>query len=296
MDTEYKITRRRMLGYADQARRIGKVDQDLSPADIENILLNVYTDSSLPEAEHGKFGTLEVDEEDLETGIYSVDGMMFHSQPGNGGYKFTVNEACSVVGLRCYGGSQNNTTVSLWTGSGELLGRVVVDGTGQDWKGAYLDTPVNLAVGEVYVVSRYAQGIHYSASPNQIEFNPKLRNIVPVYGTASGPIFPESEYSSLPRIAGVPDVVLAPVSDFRPVEYRVQRETLDAIADEMKDATGIVGRLSLEQMKALVSSETTGGFVIVDDGAGNVSISATSADTVIDDGAGNAGINQEGTT
>lgn len=289
-----KIPRARMKAYADQARRIGKVDQSLTPAEIETILLNVNTDSSLPEAESGKFGTLAVGENDIEVGIYAVNNSLFHSQGSDGGYSFTINEACSIVALRCYGASRDETTLSLWTISGELLGRVVVDGSGEGWKGAYLDNPVNLAVGETYVVSRHSIGVSHSTLLQYLDFNPKIQNVVCRYAPASqisSPSFPSEIKTSYLDVDGVPDIVFAPVSEIRPTEYRVQRLTLDAMADTFKSATGATGRLSIGEMQGLISPDISGGLLIQDDKEGHVSI--TSQTMVIDDMVGNVEITQE---
>lgn len=120
------------------------------------------------------------------------------------GTKFSPTTDGFVTGLRFYKGLGNNGTHvgSLWSSSGTRLAQVTFTGeSASGWQQATFSQPVQLTVGQTYVVSYYAPQGHYSVSSqffatawdNVVMTAPAGANGVFVYGSDS---FPNGSYSS----------------------------------------------------------------------------------------------------
>ncbi len=83
------------------------------------------------------------------------------------GMKFVAREELDITGVRFYKSATNTGTHkgSLWSESGDLLGRVTFgDETRAGWQQASFAEPIRIAQGTTYVISYLAPEGHYSAT------------------------------------------------------------------------------------------------------------------------------------
>ena len=121
------------------------------------------------------------------------------------GVKFTTTVAGYVTGLRFYKSAANTGTHvgSLWSSAGAKLATVTFTGeSATGWQTAQFAQPVQLTVGDTYVVSYRAPSGHYAATQqffasswdNVVLTAPAGANGVYAYGTSEA--FPASSYAS----------------------------------------------------------------------------------------------------
>lgn len=247
--------------FADEARRLVNVEDELSTADMLEIFSGAS--SALPTAESAVFGSnanLEVDEESIESGISTTPTMDLYttSSTKSGGYKFTAAEDMALTGFRvfyCSTGCDKTVYPTLFNSAGEILAKAsVYVGTTKTWTEVYLDSPVFLSKGETYTVGLACTTRISYTTKNQMIFNEKLLNVQSVSGeytnvsTFDMPTKTETQW-----IWGIPDVIIAGVvhTDV-PNAYSVQRGIIDDIAKEVQRIFGIDSALTLDDIAYLL--------------------------------------------
>lgn len=190
--------------------------------------------------------------------------------------------------------------------------------------------PINLDVGKSYIVTFYGVYYSYGVFPQaDLIYNVKIRN--EGWRSDSTPFgyYCPTNFSTAgsPTLYGIDILIGEPITESVITEYKVQKDTLTDIADEVKRITGATYTLStaaiIDGLETVVLQEKsitptaavqevvpdTGyyGFskvivdaveakaeiTITDDGNGNVSITTTSPISFVDDGSGNVSLEEE---
>jgi hypothetical protein len=135
------------------------------------------------------------------------------------GVKFKADVYGTITGVRFYKAAANTGTHvgSLWTASGDLLGRATFSGeTASGWQSVTFSDPVTVQPGVTYVASYHAPNGHYSASADYfwrapapgpsgggVVANPPLRTVSNdastlngLYSYAPTSSFPTNSYSA----------------------------------------------------------------------------------------------------
>lgn len=167
------------------------------------------------------------------------------------GMKFKVLSPLSIKGFRMmnYGsGNFSSFTPQLYCLSdSKLIASVSMNcayGTTAD---VLLDAPVNLTVGETYAVFIYNSPLAY-VNINNVTINSKIGSVVGIASTSSSlsDILASEKTSSL---YGVIFPILGNPTDVDiPVEYKIQLETINDIAEETQRITGVTGKMSTAQI------------------------------------------------
>lgn len=240
----------KLVAIADQVRRISGVTDELTLEQMETNLLNVTVGADLTNAEDSGFGN----DPNGEHGIV-VEGSAGTTADKNMtlGYVFTAAEAFSIVGLRYK--QSRTSTLKLWDSSGNAVKTISAAGV-SDWEILEFDTPLNVAIGETYTVTVYCTQPKV-LSKSSTTFNSKLTGVAIRYSIRED-IFPTTDGGGS-NVACV-DIVIAPVDAERPNSYKIQRSTMDDIAEEVQRITGATDKLTTTQIiDALQDVEAGGG-------------------------------------
>lgn len=230
--------------FADEARRLGGVGDELTTAQMTEIFSGVTSSASMPNAENSTFGTAETV---YEYGITCNDRCGINN-PKNltGGYKFKVNDSIALHGFRVK--TINSLVCTLWDAEGNELAKasLAAGANNNTWNEYILDYPVNLTLGESYYVTSYYSG--YAAfNTGTVSAGTSKITIEGKYAYWGGYGFPNTVESNY--YYGIVDVVLGPPTNTDvPTEYKIQRTTLTGISDEVKRITGVTGTLSTSQI------------------------------------------------
>ena len=239
VNAKYIINGETLTGIADQVQRICNLEENMTPEQMETNLLNVTVGAELPKAEEGAFGS-------AGGGEYGITALGSESQSTNSstrtlGWKFTATEAFSIIGFRQKHSNENYKRMKLWDSAGNLVASITTWDSTTEWKSYYLDTPVNVAIGETYTVSVCTLYWTYAATSGTT-FNDKLTDIQ--YVSAANDVYPTERAYSVFNI----DIIIAPVQAELPDSYEIQHSTMDDIAEEVQRITGATNKLSTEQI------------------------------------------------
>ena len=239
----------RMTGIADQARRLGGVLGELSPEQIERTLAGVTSTSDLPDAEGAYFGTNSDGKYGISD-IGSVSGSL-GTYFNTAGWQFTALQSFSVVGMRVYRAISYTgyiTKVTMWDTDGNSLATADVDDSTVsqgEWIDVMFDTPISVETGESYVISAYSRQDCMLKAANVtfsgVQFDKGLKN-------ASGYSFPTGANTSY-LYAPVDIIIGASIT-----EYKIQTETMDGLADAIREKAGVDATLTPSEMTAIVNA------------------------------------------
>lgn len=210
----------------------------------------IVTGDDLPNAEEATFGSFVVVQQYAITN--SVPAI---SQNGSSsltrGYSFEIVDPIVLLGFRCYNNYySSNAKLSMWNEAGELLATVTLTTVKGKWKSVMLETPVLLKAGK-YIFGNKAVNPQM-CNQSALTMNSLLKNITPL--SASGDAMPIDSTTSI--IASDFIFENAP-TETDITEYKVQAETMTAIAEEVQRITGdATNKLSTAQIISELSEVT----------------------------------------
>lgn len=260
-NAEYIIQGKTLTGIADQVQRLGRTDSLLTPAAMEAVLQGVKIGGELYNAEEYTFGAQD------ETTEYAVTNIKGFSRSNNdvtysAGWKFEVLSAVSVRGFRMKNSnysSYTNFTAKLYRVSdSELIASASMVCARDATVDVFLDAPVNLTVGETYVV--YVRNNYWNyASITNVTVNSKIGfvNGILIKSDIVSDILATSE--QLNEITGfIFPIIGDPINAGIPTEFKVQLTTMNEIANEIQRITGTAVKMSTtEIINALQGIEAT---------------------------------------
>ena len=256
MSEEVRIKTETLKSFADQARRLGEVETELSTAEMLSIFESAPKEKNLPSAEEAVFGTQEDDVVEYSILSHDEPGAISNVTGKHYGSDVVINETFSLRGFRLCGCvSGGNYNVKAWDAETlELVAEATVKTTYSNkdtWYETLIDVPVNLVKGKTYTLTLKGSSYSIGYQNNRyITANPKV-----TYKTGLK-IGPENEcptesvaYSVTSRDKiSVCLVMGAPLDETDILEYKVYTETMDDIADEVKRITGTNTKLTTEQI------------------------------------------------
>lgn len=279
MDEYVPIKIETLTEFADQARRLGGTENELSttemldtfggtvPVKNQDITITesgTYTFEEgytgfgtvvvecdgevLPNAEESSFGSSGATEYGIVSDVTLTGGQANSGLIGYSytyGMQFTPNVEFAFAGFRYCCGDKGSypTILRLWDDATQAVLQeiTVTPAATLEWAEARLDSPINLEVGKKYAVSRY--GTYYAYQNAAVTYNTKLTNPTSVYNNAMG-------YNSYPGKTistgtyGV-DIIIEPVQTESTVtEHKIQTATMNSIANEVIRITGASGTMS----------------------------------------------------
>lgn len=213
-----------------------------------------YSKCALPSAEEAGFGKSNAV---YEHGISSTTLSITSSGSGTNGWKFKATEAFSIVGFRI--GKGRIGTVYLWDSEGNERCTVSSGFTAgsDDWYYFYLDTPINIGIGEECTVGRKTSASSLfkgrTISKSYTSFNTaKLSDVSMMYA---------SETRTYPTVGATScwavDIIIGPVQTGLPSVYQIQRTTMDDIAEEAQRISGATTKLTTAQIITELSEVET---------------------------------------
>lgn len=242
---QYIIQGQTLTDIADQVQRICETENTLTPEQMRNNLMNITKGSDLPNAEDASFGSVGGEEHGiLTTGKIRTNAGWTNTM----GWKITAGQAFSVVGLR-HKYDYNNKIVRLWDESGTQVASAQPNVKASDgWFECYLDTPIDVAVGEVFTIGCCHSDTYYITT-SEATFNTKFSSVVGMrkYGSDAFPNEVSTYPSGLPT-GGIVDVIIAPVDGDLPNDYQITRDTMDDIAKEVQRITGVTEKMTTTQI------------------------------------------------
>lgn len=245
---EYLIQSETITPLFDQIRRITETEDAMTFESATASLLNIVPGGDLPNVEESVFGDNDAS---VEFGITSCGTIYNDNSPDYVGIEFKAIEAVSILGVRIRMPVNGNESVYLWNESGELVKEISgIEAIKNTWVQAYFTNPVNIGIGETFVVST-SGGYYYYAKVSEATFNSKLSFQNGRKGSKLG-VCPSE--TSTTYIYGLIDVIIGEVSAELPEEYQIARATMDDIANEVKRITGTTGKISTAQMLTTLQS------------------------------------------
>lgn len=235
---EYYIIKTETLkAFADEARRLSGVTDELSTTEMMDVFSGVKI---LPNAEEASFGTKA-----YEYSIVSITGMKRYGYTRTKGYSFIANENICVVGLSAIVYIRTNLTLKLWdVETQSVLASLPIATVDGEWVDGMLGEPVILQAGKKYMLTSFGSYYNYVTS-NNVVFSDKITYEagwsadVDTYPTVQG-IY---ELYGLRLVIGS-----ASDSDSDITEYKIQKDTMTGIADEVKRITGGSDQLTTAQI------------------------------------------------
>lgn len=247
---KYIIDETTLVGFGDQARRLGNVEGELTTAQMQEIFAGVTGGSDLPNAEEAYFGT--VTEGVYEYGImdYGTESESWYSTVTlYYGYRFTANDNFAVYGFRHYKWIAQTVELQLWDCIAEsvIAEMKVTETADKEFIEHFLPTPVNLISGNQYaVVQKCSVEASAVAGSQYASVNNKI--------TVNTPHFSSSgigSYTTLQNtLSGVDIIIGEETTECVITEYKVQTASMDDIAEEAQRIVGQETKMSMAQIKA----------------------------------------------
>jgi len=223
---------------------IGGTAEELDTAQMKEIFSGVVSSESMANAEEYSFGTSG----DSENAILS-GGAMYQSPLDyrRYGLRFTPAVAFEIIAIRVWisGWTNPNRKVVLHDNDNNVLFSVEDTSGVSGWNQIDLSTPITVSPDKTYTL--YQNTYYYSGYNNNFGgtvFNSKLGVVVGTYGAKSDTGTPNVSTTE----CGSVDFVIAPTATVAPDEYKIQRNTMDAIANEVKRITGATTELTTAQI------------------------------------------------
>ena len=243
---EYKIQGETLTGIADQVRRISGVEGELTPEQMTTNLLNVTPLGEYPKAEESTFGE---DPNSTFSGISlsetaTVSGS---SKTSVAFQQFRANQAFAILGLRVIlnGTTVSDSIVNLHNAAGEIIRTCTITTKAQPgWFTAYFDEPVNIAINEVFTISR-SKAYYYYTSASGSTINDKVTWLG---STVDDSTTVPSSGLSTKYFYGIVDFIGSLVDSKLPDDYQITRTTMDDIAEEVQRITGTECKMTTAQI------------------------------------------------
>lgn len=257
---EYKIQGETLTAIADAIRAKKDTTAIFTPGQMAMEIEEIVTGDNLPNAEDAFFGWKSDAVEcgmnpDTSTSGFYPYGL---SAAWTVGYLFKPNRDIAVTGFRVTTYNNNNNTVSLWDyDTGEVLASCSITTVGvPTWIEKQIDSPVNLLAGKQYIVGYYASHIHYFQTNNKFStftqsVNPKITMVNGARNTSGHAMPTEFRNDTVGCVdIMITDTITEPVT----TEYKIQTETMNDLADVIREKAGVEETISPAQMIAIVDA------------------------------------------
>ena len=243
----YRISGERLTAIADAIREKKQTTALFSPEQMAAEIKSLAMGNDLQNAEDYTFGSASGYEHGITSGTIARNESNLHC-----GRKFTANVAISFMGFRFYSiVTDKDFVLTLWDAeTQEVLEQMTVKTTvTEEWVDYVLTEPRNLTPGKTYMIGFYAY--KYSVFDlSTVECNGKITVIGNCYAySASGyPKTSSADYACFDMLIG------DPLGESVAKEYKIQTETMNHIADEIRRIGGVTGKISTAQMLTLLKS------------------------------------------
>lgn len=244
----YKIKGETLTAIADAIRGKKETTAFFSPEQMAAEIKSLAMGNDLQNAEDYTFGLTTGYEHGIVNGTIGNTESSLHW-----GRKFTVNVAISFTGFRLYPfNTIKDHILTLWDAeTKEVLERMTIIPTvTEEWVDYVLTEPRNLTPGKTYMLGFYTQGHYKVFDQNTVEYNPKIAVTGNFYGysASSYPSTAVSSYATYDMLIG--EVLGESVVK----EYKIQTETMNGIADEIRRIGGVTDKISPAQMLTTLQS------------------------------------------
>lgn len=246
----YKIQDTTLTAIADAVREKTGETGAMSPTDMAGKIESISGGGGdLPNAEEASFGYYGLEEGVSPSGSYIQSG-------GTGsvdelGYFIEPIEPVAIYAIKPYAGK----SVTIWSPDGEVITKTPYVGEAYSGNGGeqgyyYLEQPINMNVGEKYAMTFFtASGYSYSESRKE---NSKLN----ITGAALRET-DECPYEVSTNNSYYFNFLIGPIGNDSIAEfdeYKVQSETINDLADAIRERTGSHKSLTLEEMTESVNA------------------------------------------
>lgn len=256
MSAYYKISGERLTGIADAIRAKKGTTAVFTPEQMAAEIESIAVGNDLPNAEDAFFGAIS---DAVEYGVMKDTTVNNTNSTTHFGYRFTAGVTIACIGIRAKFGSvrSNNRYLCLWDAETQtaINTLTVTSDVKNEWVEYLFDTPVNLLAGKRYVVSYRGNGI--AEISGSVTFNPKLTNVEWVFGYNTGENGYPANTSALG--CGVDIIFKEALTESVVTEYKVQAETMNDIANEVKRITIATGTMTPAQIITELSGVATQG-------------------------------------
>lgn len=243
----YRIKGETLTSIADAIRSKKETTAMLSPEQMAVEIDGIVTGDNLPNAEEDYFCSPTYEYE-YAIENYNPTNIMGYTS-GAFGAAFTVNKDFSVVGFTIRQADYVSSTIQLWD---------VTDGTKlasvYSSKGSkpeiLLDSPVNLLSGKTYAVLEYNSNTNrpWYQEVSRLTLNSKITFVGSVYNLSATENTVPAPNSVKTWYCGVNLIMSQVITDSVVTEYKIQKSTMNSIADEVKRITGATTELTPAQI------------------------------------------------
>lgn len=257
---EYTIRGETLDNIANSIQAKKETTAIFTPDQMAKEIESIVVGDELPNAEEVSFGTSVVNEHSItETGTISTNSN--RSDRSNRAHKFLVNETIGFVGFRCRFESAGGWpyVLQLWDVESDTKITEVsyTPSATATWYDIPLETPINLLAGKEYVIVQQAPVFKaYWASRPNMTFNAKITDLGTDYNdTADSPPSAFSGFSTGKYYWGMVMFIIGKaVTESDTTEYKIQKDTMNGIADEVARITGTAGTLTPAQIITALKS------------------------------------------
>lgn len=242
---EYKIQGETLTAIADALRSKTGATAKLTPAQMAVEIEEIVTGDNLPNAEDAFFGTLSVTLEKA----FDINATADSNSRLNSGIAFSVLADVAVYEIR-YSGANIVHEFAIWDSAGVMLWSKTV--TPSQEPTIVFAEPFVLRGGSSYTISLRKTGdMSYKYSGVTAVSN-KISNPKHVYCSYNdGLVCPTKTYSyGFPFEVYIGDAITESVV----TEYKVQTDTMNALADAIREKAGVETTVSPAQMIAIVDA------------------------------------------
>lgn len=253
---EYLIQGETLTAIANAIREKRKSTAIFTPLQMPDEISKISGAEDMPNAEDVSFGTVDSEK---EYGVYNYDWTNYDTF-GNRetGMKFRANEDFAVEGFRIFYGRTANLQMTLWDAESQTelatTAHTVKESEVKAWSEGLFPSPINLEAGKSYVISTYDNndydGIILGGWITQCTVNPKI-TLLDTYRSLGDHEFPTagSYYD-----CAIDIIIADTLTESVITEYKIQKKTLDNLAEAVKAQTGKVGKLTPDEMIATLQS------------------------------------------
>lgn len=250
----YRIKGETLTSIADAIRSKKESTAFFSPEQMATEIDGIVIGDNLAIAEEALFGTPSSDgEPGFTTAVaFSSDGESGINNIRMSGYRFTVNAPIALLGFRQCNGTRGSaeTTFTLWDDATKTEVAVLKETTKSslEWKEYRLPAPINLEVGKTYIISQYGlyRSYNWLSKLTDIKYNPKIGNVTFWRNSSFGYKYPVVSSDSFAW--GLDILIGAPITESVVTEYKIQHDTMNDIADEVRRITGNSGTMSTAEI------------------------------------------------
>lgn len=229
--------------------------------------VTVEVAQEFPNAEDAYFGTKE-EMDEFSILSYSKLSSSTDAQTLHIGNNVRINEAVSLKGFRMPGRDNATNYVKLWDAETlELVASATIttkySSSDNVWYESRLNVPINLVAGKTYTISLKTGSGDYEPmiqpGYSNVTFNSKVTHLE---GLKQGPdgVCPTESFTNkygFKRIV-ISLIMGEPLNATVIAEYKIQKTTLNEIADEVRRIIGTSETMTTEEMVTALQGVTAG--------------------------------------